>query len=48
MLIIIRKWLEVPISGTLSNVYLTTNKFGLSVIQHRINVCSIKQPFELL
>lgn len=28
----IRKWLEVPISGTLSNVYLTTNKFGLNVI----------------
>ena len=28
----IRKWLEVPISGTLSNVYLTSNKFGLNVI----------------
>ena len=28
----IRKWLEVPISGTLSNVYLTTNKFGLNVL----------------
>ena len=28
----IRKWLEVPISATLSNVYLTTNKFGLNVI----------------
>ena len=27
----IRKWLEVPISGTLSNVYLTTNKFSLNV-----------------
>ncbi len=24
--------LEVPISGTLSNVYLTSNKFGLNVI----------------
>ena len=28
----IRKWLEVPISGTLSNVYLTSNKFGLNLI----------------
>ncbi len=28
----IRKWLEVPISGTLSNVYLTSNKFGLNII----------------
>ena len=28
----IRKWLEVPISGTLSNVYLTTNNFGLNVL----------------
>jgi hypothetical protein len=25
----VRKWLEIPISGTLSNVYLTSNKFGL-------------------
>ena len=28
----IRKWLEVPISGTLSNIYLTSNKFGLNII----------------
>ena len=28
----IRKWLELPISGTLSNVYLTRNKFGLNII----------------
>ena len=26
------KWLELPISGTLSNVYLTSNKFGLNII----------------
>ena len=26
------KWLEVPISGTLSNVYLTRTKFGLNII----------------
>ena len=28
----VRKWLEVPISGTLSNIYLTSNKFGLNII----------------
>jgi hypothetical protein len=28
----IRKWLEMPVSGTLSNVYLTSNKFGLNII----------------
>ena len=28
----IRKWLELSISGTLSNVYLTSNKFGLNNI----------------
>ena len=29
----IRKWLELPFSGTLSNVYLTSNKFGRSIIR---------------
>ena len=28
----IRKWLEVPISGTLSSVFLTRNKFGLNIL----------------
>ena len=28
----IRKWLAIPISGTLSNVYLTRTKFGLNII----------------
>ncbi len=28
----IRKWLEMPVSGTLSNVYLTSNKFGVNII----------------
>ena len=28
----IRKWLEVPIYGSLSNIYLTSNKFGLNII----------------
>ncbi len=28
----IRKWLEMPVCGTLSNVYLTSNKFGLNII----------------
>ena len=27
----IRKWLEIPISGTLSNIFLTRNKFGLDI-----------------
>jgi hypothetical protein len=27
----IRKWLELPISGTLSNVFLPCNKFGLNI-----------------
>ena len=27
----IRKWLEIPISGTLSNIFLTRNKFGLNI-----------------
>ena len=27
----VRKWLEIPISGTLSNVFLTRNKFGLNI-----------------
>ena len=26
-----RKWLEVPISGTLSTIFLTRNKFGLNI-----------------
>jgi hypothetical protein len=28
----IRKWLEIPISGTLNNIYLTHNKFGLNIL----------------
>ena len=27
----IRKWLDIPISGTLSNVFLARNKFGLNI-----------------
>ena len=27
----IRKWLEIPVSGTLSNVFLERNKFGLNI-----------------
>ena len=26
-----RKWLDIPISGTLSNVFLERNKFGLNI-----------------
>ena len=28
----IRKWLEIPICGTLSNIYLTRNRFGLNIL----------------
>ena len=27
----IRKWLQVPVSGTLSNIYLSYNKFGQNI-----------------
>ena len=27
----VRKWVEIPVSETLSNVYLTTSKFGLNI-----------------
>ena len=27
----IRKWLQIPISGTLSSIFLTRNKFGLNI-----------------
>ena len=27
----LRKWLDIPISGTLSSVFLTRNKFGLNI-----------------
>ena len=28
----IRKWLNIPVSGTLSNVFLNRSKFGLNII----------------
>ena len=34
----IRKWLDIPISGTLSTVFLTRNKFGL-------NICPLSVKF---
>ena len=33
----IRKWLDIPISGTLSNVFLERNKFGLNICPPSIN-----------
>jgi hypothetical protein len=33
----VRKWLELPISATLSNIYLPYNKFGLNVILPSFN-----------
>ena len=28
----IRRWLEIPVSGTLSTIFMTRNKFGLNII----------------
>ena len=33
----IRKWLDIPISGTLSNVFLERNKFGLNICPPSVN-----------
>ena len=33
----VRKWLDIPISGTLSNVFLGRNKFGLNICSPCIN-----------
>jgi hypothetical protein len=44
----IRKWLEIPISATLSNVYLTRNKFGLTSFLHQLNLFNVNRPFEML
>jgi hypothetical protein len=27
----VQKWLEIPVSGTLSNIFITSNKFGLNI-----------------
>ena len=35
----IRKWLELPISATLSNVLLPQHKFGLNVILSSVPIC---------
>ena len=39
----IRKWLEVPISGTLSNVFLTRNKFGLNILPASVKMAKFIQ-----
>ena len=28
----IRRWLEIPVSGTLSTIFMTRNKYGLNII----------------
>ena len=44
----IRKWLEISISGTLSSVYLTRNKFGLHISFHQqLNLFSVNRLFEM-
>ena len=41
----IRKWLDIPISGTLSNVFLERNKFGLNILSslHTVLQNSLKE-----
>ena len=39
----VRKWLEIPISGTLSNVYLASNKFGQISTSRQSSLSSAKQ-----
>ncbi|CAB4044809.1 Hypothetical predicted protein [Paramuricea clavata] len=34
----IRKWLEIPISGTLSNIYLTHNKISLDILPASVKI----------
>ena len=36
---------EVPISGTLSTIFLTNDKFGLSIHPHQSNLSSVKQSY---
>ena len=43
----IRKWLDIPISGTLSNVFLERNKFGLNICPPLLNSLSAKQFSEI-
>ena len=38
----IRKWLDIPISVTLSTVFLTCNKLGLKSVPHRSNSFNAK------
>ena len=43
----IRKWLDIPISGTLSNVFLERIKFGLNICHPSVNLLSAKQFSEI-
>ena len=40
----IRKWFDIPISGTLSNVFLNRNEFG----RNKLNLHNVNQHFEML
>ena len=41
----IRKWLDIPISGTLSNVFLERNKFGLNICPPSIKCTQCQTVF---
>ena len=43
----IRKWLDIPISGTLSNVSLERNKFGLNICPPSFKFTNLKQFSEI-
>ena len=43
----IRKWRDIPIYGTMSNVFLERNKFGLIFVLPLLNLLSVKQFSEI-
>ncbi len=45
--IYIRRWLEIPISGTLCSVFMTRNKFGLNIFHLLLNSSNVRQFSEM-
>ena len=41
----IRKWLDIPISGTLSTVFLTRNKFGFNICPPSVKFIQCQTAF---
>ena len=40
----IRRWLEIPVSGTLSTIFITRNKFGLNIIPPSVKFLQSSLP----